>query len=68
MLKIDIYQDRRRLDDRTVLVIDEAAVVGNRTLAPLLQRAAHSGAKVVLVGDPKQMPEIQAGGVLASLA
>jgi len=25
-------------------------------------------AKVVLVGDPKQLPEIQAGGVLASLA
>ncbi|CAN5683958.1 MobF family relaxase [soil metagenome] len=68
MLNLDIYQDRRRLDARTVLVIDEAGMVGTRTLAPLLQHAAAAGAKVVLVGDPKQLPEIQAGGVLGSLA
>ncbi|CAN5398901.1 MobF family relaxase [soil metagenome] len=68
MLNLDIHQDRRRLDDRTVLVVDEAGMVGTRTLAPLLQHASAAGAKVVLVGDPKQLPEIQAGGVLASLA
>ena len=48
-----------------MLVIDEAGMVGTRTLAPLLDAAATHGAKVVLVGDPKQLPEIQAGGVLA---
>lgn len=42
-------------------------MVGTRTLAPLLQTAA-TGTKVVLVGDPKQLPEIQVGGVLGSLA
>lgn len=68
MLNLDIDQDRRRLDDHTVLVIDEAGMVGTRMLAPLLQQAAAARAKVVLVGDPKQLPEIQAGGVLASLA
>ena len=68
MLNLDIHQDRKRLDQRTVLVIDEAGMVGTRTLAPLLQTASAAGAKVVLVGDPKQLPEIQAGGVLGSLA
>jgi len=68
MLNLDIHHDRRRLDDRTVLVVDEAGMVGTRILAPLLLHASAAGAKVVLVGDPKQLPEIQAGGVLASLA
>ena len=51
-----------------MLVIDEAGMVGTRNLAPLLRQASLGGSKVVLVGDPKQLPEIQAGGVLASLA
>jgi len=67
-LNLDVQRRNQRLDDRTVLVVDEASMVGTRTLAPLLHEAAMRRAKVVLVGDPKQLPEIQAGGVLASLA
>jgi len=43
MLNLDIYHDRQRLDDRSVLVIDEAGMVGTRTLAPLLQHASAAG-------------------------
>ena len=39
-------------------------MVGTRDLAELLYRAEQALAKVVLVGDPKQLPEIAAGGVL----
>lgn len=67
-LDMDLREGRRRLDDRTVLVVDEAGMVGTRNLAPLLRHASLCRTKVVLVGDPKQLPEIQAGGVLASLA
>ena len=42
-------------------------MAGTRQLAPLLDAAARHGAKVVLVGDPKQLPEIHAGGLLAEL-
>ena len=66
-LNVEMQTDRQRLDVRTVLVIDEAGMVGTRALASLLRAASALGAKVVLVGDPKQLPEIQAGGVLASL-
>ncbi len=53
-----------QLSASTVVVVDEAAMVGTRDLAELLYRAEQALAKVVLVGDPKQLPEIAAGGVL----
>ncbi|MGH9164476.1 MAG: MobF family relaxase, partial [Acidimicrobiales bacterium] len=56
------------LEDRSVLVIDECAMVGTRQLARLLDLAAASDAKVVLVGDHRQLPEIAAGGAFAGLA
>ncbi len=67
-LNLDLHRGRQRLDARTVLVIDEAGMVGTRALAPLLREAVLRRSKVVLVGDPRQLPEIAAGGVLASLA
>ena len=56
------------MEPNTVLVIDEAGMVGTRVLARALDHAERAGAKVVLVGDPKQLPEIDAGGLLAALA
>lgn len=68
MLKIDLAAGRVRLDDRTALVIDESGMAGTRTLAPILDAAHRAGTLVVLVGDPSQLPEIDAGGVLCGLA
>jgi len=55
------------LSGDTAVVIDEAAMVGTRTLAQLLTRARESGAKVVLVGDDHQLPEIAAGGAFRGI-
>jgi conjugative relaxase-like TrwC/TraI family protein len=55
-------------DYRTVLVVDEAAMVGTRQLAAIVDEADRRGGKVVLVGDPKQLPEIDAGGTFAAIA
>jgi conjugative relaxase-like TrwC/TraI family protein len=55
------------LDGRTVLVVDEAGTAGTRDLARLLDEVAEKSAKVVLSGDPKQLPEIAAGGLFAAL-
>ena len=51
----------------TVLVVDEAGMAGTRTLAPLLDAAKTARIKAVLVGDPRQLPEIDAGGMLRAL-
>lgn len=55
------------LSQRTVLVVDEAGMVGTRQLAELVDHAETAGAKLVLVGDPQQLPEIDAGGSFRSL-
>jgi AAA domain len=66
-LLLDLQGGRTKLDDRTVLVVDEAAMVGTHKLAPLLQHAEWAGAKVVLVGDDRQFASIQAAGGFRAL-
>jgi conjugative relaxase-like TrwC/TraI family protein len=61
-------QDGPELTRRHVVVVDEAGMVGTRDLGRLLGRASAAGAKVVLVGDHRQLPEIAAGGAFAALA
>ncbi|MHB2023724.1 MAG: AAA family ATPase, partial [Mycobacteriales bacterium] len=51
----------------SVLVVDKASLVETRVLAALIERAGTAGAKLVLVGDPRQLPEIDAGDVLAAV-
>jgi conjugative relaxase-like TrwC/TraI family protein len=58
-----------RVDDRTVLLIDEASMASTLDLDRLTTLAAWSAAKVVLVGDPGQIGVINGpGGMLAALA
>jgi ATP-dependent exoDNAse (exonuclease V) alpha subunit len=59
---LDDGQGERVLDSRSVLVVDEAGMLGSRKLARLLDHAAEARAKVVLVGDDKQLASIEAGG------
>ena len=65
-----IALDRREpggLDQASVLVVDEAGTAGTRDLARLLAEVDQTRAKLVLVGDPKQLPEIAAGGLFGAL-
>ena len=61
------HQDRGLLTTRDVLVIDEAGMVGTRQLERVLSHAADAGAKVVLVGDIKQLQAIEAGAAFRSI-
>jgi conjugative relaxase-like TrwC/TraI family protein len=60
-------RDRPLLDARTVLVVDEAGMVGSRKLTRLLEHAQRDGAKVVLVGDDRQLAAVDAGGGFRAL-
>lgn len=55
------------LDDRTVLIIDEASTLSDRDLDALLQLAVERGAIVRLIGDPAQHGAVAAGGMFAYL-
>jgi Ti-type conjugative transfer relaxase TraA len=57
-----------QLAHRSVLVVDEAGMVGTRDLARLIEASEQAQAKLVLVGDDRQLPEIQAGGLYSALA
>jgi conjugative relaxase-like TrwC/TraI family protein len=63
----DLDRGREQLDAHTVLVVDEAGMVGSRKLGRLLERAQRGQAKVVLVGDDRQLAAIDAGGGFRAL-
>ncbi|HEY2479017.1 MAG TPA: MobF family relaxase [Solirubrobacterales bacterium] len=58
---------RRPLPRRSVLLVDEAGMVDSAALARLVDHARAADAKLVLVGDPAQLGEIEAGGLFASI-
>jgi Ti-type conjugative transfer relaxase TraA len=61
-------EGRNRLDDKTVLVLDEAGMVSSRQMAHFVEAVTKSGAKLVLVGDPDQLQPIEAGAAFRAIA
>jgi Ti-type conjugative transfer relaxase TraA len=57
----DLKAGRDRLNGSTVLVIDEAGMIGSRQFADLLEATEQAQAKIVLVGDANQLQPIEAG-------
>lgn len=55
------------LDQRTLLVVDEAGMVGARDMHALLSAADKAGARVLLVGDTQQLKAVAAGKPFAQL-
>ena len=49
---------RTRWDSRTLVVVDEAAMLDSRVTGELLAEAKRSGAKLVLAGDDRQLASI----------
>jgi hypothetical protein len=62
-----LEHDRLALNERTVVVLDEAAMTADVDLARLLWHVHGTGATVVLVGDHRQLPAVGPGGALAAV-
>jgi conjugative relaxase-like TrwC/TraI family protein len=60
-------RDGERLPERCVLVVDEAGMVPTRQLSELLDQVERVDGKLVLVGDHRQLPELEAGGTFGAL-
>ncbi|MDA8256593.1 MAG: relaxase domain-containing protein [Betaproteobacteria bacterium] len=55
------------LDHRTVVVVDEAGMAGSRLMSQLKDHCDRAGAKLILVGDTRQLQPIDAGGAMRSM-
>jgi len=64
----DLDRGSLRLSSRSVLLVDEAGMVGSEHLARVIGHVDDAGAKLVLVGDPEQLGPIEAGGLFSAIA
>ena len=62
-----VQSDRVRLRPGDVVVVDEAGMIGTRLLAALATETQRAHGKLICVGDPKQLPEVEAGGLFTAL-
>lgn len=60
-------QGSLHLDARDVLVVDEAGMLGTRTMERLIRETERASAKLVLIGDPQQLQAIEAGAPFRAL-
>lgn len=61
-------QQRWSLRPGQLLIVDEASLAGTLDLDQLRQQAVDAGAKVLLVGDHRQLTAVDAGGAFGLLA
>ncbi len=56
-----------KIDGHTVVIMDEAGMVGSRQMADVIQKVEIARAKLILVGDERQLQPIAAGGILHAI-
>lgn len=66
-LQIKMEVGKLKLDSKTVIVIDEAAMEGSNRIAWLLEKVQESGAKIVMQGDTKQLQAVAAGAPMRGI-
>lgn len=57
-----------RLTSRSVILVDEAGMAGLVDLTNVVEAVAQSGAKLILVGDTRQLQPVSAGAPMSALA
>lgn len=57
-----------QLDDRTLLILDEAGMVGTRDMEAVLTAAREAGSKIVLLGDRRQLASVAGASALRAIA
>ncbi|MDP3936209.1 MAG: AAA family ATPase [Alphaproteobacteria bacterium] len=61
-----LFQQKNGIDPlkrKEVLMVDEAGMVGNTVLQEMLKVAWNKGVQVILVGDDRQLPSVDRGGM-----
>lgn len=66
-LLLALDNGRDKLTDKTILCIDEAGMLSSNLTSRLVEHAGKAGAKLVMIGDDRQLQPIQAGGAFRAL-
>jgi len=64
----ELDRGRLELSNRSVVVVDESAMLGTTLLARLVEHVRRAGGRLVLVGDAKQLQPVTQGGAHKYLA
>lgn len=56
-----------QIDSKSVLVVDEAGMVGTRMMERLISEVSAKNAKLILIGDTQQTQAIEAGGIFRGI-
>jgi Ti-type conjugative transfer relaxase TraA len=64
---IDLNNGRTRWNPKTVVMVDEAAVLDTKLMAMVTAHARDAGAKLILAGDDRQLSSIDRGGMFGVL-
>jgi ATP-dependent exoDNAse (exonuclease V) alpha subunit len=62
-----LHNGRQSWDHKTVVMIDEAAMIDTKLMAMLTTHAHAAKAKLILVGDDRQLSSIERGGMFGAL-
>ena len=65
---IHLNNGRDRWGPRTVVIVDEAAMLDTDILDRVMRAADRAGARLLLVGDDRQLQSVQRGGLFAPVA
>ena len=60
------YNSENQFSEKTIFVVDEASMIDVSLFASLLQ-AIPEGARIFILGDPFQLPSVEAGAVLGEI-
>jgi Ti-type conjugative transfer relaxase TraA len=65
-----LFQQKNGIDPlgrKEILMVDEAGMIGNTVMQELLKAAWDKGSQVILVGDDRQIPSVDRGGLFKVL-
>lgn len=66
-IRFEEFRGKQELTDKTVLVIDEAAMVDTKSFAAIIEKVKEAGATLIGIGDGKQLQAITQGGAFIGM-
>ena len=66
-LSYGLSSGQLKLTERDIVIVDEAGMIASHDLLKIIEHAEAAKAKLVLVGDPNQLPAIAAGAAFRAI-